>query len=101
MKHIRLGGSEFTDMLNRRCQRYYTPQATEKSVEKKEVCEIPPPVPSTKASHIQPSQSTQKRKSYVDPDYTEYCMPSKTSNKKIEARKPGYKRGPYKKRTDG
>jgi len=92
VKHIRLGGSEFTDTLNRRCQRYYTPQVTEKSVEKKEVCEIPPPVPSTKESHIQPSWSTQKRKSYVDPDYT--------SNEKRKTHNPGYKRGPYKKRKD-
>jgi hypothetical protein len=88
VKYIRRGDSEFTDTLNRRCQRYYTPQVTEKSVEGKEVCEIPPPVPSTKESHIQPSQSTQKRKSYVD----------HPSNEKRKTHNPGYTSGPYKKR---
>lgn len=102
VKRVRLGGSEFTDMLNHRCQQYYTPQATEKSVEKKEVREMPPPVSHTKASHIQPSRS------YMDHEYTEYDMDqvvaysmlSKSSNKKRKDSKPGYRRGTYKKRKD-
>lgn len=72
VKNIRLGVSEFTDMLNRRYQKYYISQATKKSVdeivdgivEKKEV----------------------------------YFLPSKTLKKKRKARKTGYTRGPYKKK---
>lgn len=102
VKRVRLGGSEFTDMLNHGCQQYYTPQATEKSVEKRKAREMPPPVSHTKESHIQPSRS------YMDHEYTEYDMDqaveysmlSKSSKKKRKDHIPGYRRGTYKKRKD-
>jgi hypothetical protein len=48
VKQIRLGGSEFTVMLNRMCRRCYTQQGEGNCVEKKEVCEIPPHIPNKK-----------------------------------------------------
>jgi hypothetical protein len=116
VKQFRLGGSIFTDIMNTRCHRYYehqtinksVEQTINKSVEKKEVYRMPTPVPITKESRLQSSQSTMKRTPYVDPDYTEYgtehmvdySIHSKTSEKKRKTCKTTYKSGSDKKRKD-
>jgi hypothetical protein len=109
VKHIRHGGSKFTNLLNLECHRYYSQTDTKKSIEEKEVCEMPLPVPSTKAPRIQPLRSTRKLKSYAETDCNEndmkqtvpHFLPSellKSLKKEKRKRKTRYTRGPYKKR---
>ena len=97
VKHMRLGDSEFTGMLNIRCQMYYI-QKVSKEVSKE--------VPITNEPQDQSLLSTQESKQCGDPDRGEYntgqkvnCSPTTDTVKPpTEKRKPGYRRGPYKKR---
>jgi hypothetical protein len=110
VKHFRYGGSEFTDMLNRKCQIYYDQLVTEESVDGSiEGSVDEKEVPHTKAPRIQPLRSTRKLKSYEETDCNEndmkqtvpYFPPSellKSSKKEKRKRKTGYTRGTYKKR---
>jgi hypothetical protein len=126
VKHIRHGGSEFTDILNLECRLYYSEMATKKntyesvdeSVDEKEVCvdekevyEIPLPVPH-KAPRIQPFRSTRKIKSYTKPGCKENDMKQtvesnllsetlKSCNKKRKVRMSRYTCGSYTKKRKG